>query len=885
MEDVKGIEVKPWWKKIFRWLLWVFLSLLLLVGGVIALAFVYEDEVKAAVLEELNQHLNAEVKIDPQNIDFTIIKTFPKAALEFKNLMAYEALQKKERDTLCQAAYIGLEFDWYDLFSKNYKIRRIIIKNAKLNLQVDKQGKENYIFWKQTPTEKQAAVEFKLDETVFENVYLSYKNKKEWTKVQLRIDKTVFSGAFSEEEYLLTSKGSLRLENLIYAKKGYLFKKRINFEIDAQIAGKTYRFKKAKAKINQLQLDLSGKLERLDSALMADMEIKGTNVDIASALSLLPEAQQEKLNGYQSEGLFYARAKLNGNLSHADELEIDAAFGVEKARINHRETKISISQLNLSGTYQVKKKQAGKLDLKNIMTEVNGKKLTGDFAITFFKDPYIVLNTTGSLELQEWKKIYPLDTIANINGLLNFQAEVRGYLSALKSGTRNQDNQLSAKIALKEGAIRFKGDPFPYQLNNTYVHCSGNTVFIDSLDLKYGKSDASISGKAENCWAPFFKKKEVLALDIKVNAGMLSIDELLGAGSGSGQRMELEISEAFDLQFHLYVKKAEFHKFLAKNLAGSIKLKDKKLFTENLSLETMDGDLALKGMIDASDERFVFIRGNGNLVSIDVQQLFTQLNNFGQTAIQDKHLRGIATTTIDFSTKWTKSLECILPEVKIGADLTIEKGELIDYKPLESLSKYVDLKELQRIKFSTLQSHIDIKDQNIFISQTTIKNTAMNMEFYGTHKFDNTIDYHIKLALSEVLAKRPGKNRQLDEELALVENDPENRRSVFLTMRGSLDDPKISYDRKGLKEKVKNDIQQEKQNLKQLLKEEFGLFKKDKDSDSEKKDKSKSNQKFEVGFLKDKAEVKEDKERTKTTVKKNKTKSEEEKAEEEEDDF
>ncbi len=103
----------------------------------------------------------------------------------------------------------------------------------------------------------------------------------------------------------------------------------------------------------------------------------------------------------------------------------------------------------------------------------------------------------------------------------------------------------------------------------------------------------------------------------------------------------------------------------------------------------------------------------------------------------------------------------------------------------------------------------------------------MNVDFYGTHTFDNIIDYHIKLLLSEVLAKKPGKNKQLDEELALVENDAENTRCVYLSMTGSIDNPKISYDRKAMKEKIKEDIKNEKQNLKNILKEEFGLFKKD----------------------------------------------------------
>ena len=62
-------------------------------------------------------------------------------------------------------------------------------------------------------------------------------------------------------------------------------------------------------------------------------------------------------------------------------------------------------------------------------------------------------------------------------------------------------------------------------------------------------------------------------------------------------------------------------------------------------------------------------------------------------------------------------------------------------------------------------------------------------------------------------------------------------------MTGTVDNPIIKYDRKGAKEKIKQDILQEKQNLKQLFKEELGFFKKD---TIKSKEIQKSNQKFQI---------------------------------------
>ena len=204
--------------------------------------------------------------------------------------------------------------------------------------------------------------------------------------------------------------------------------------------------------------------------------------------------------------------------------------------------------------------------------------------------------------------------------------------------------------------------------------------------------------------------------------------------------------------------------------------------------------------------------------------MFLQLNNFGQTTLQENNIKGYATADLDFSGSWSNALDPNLKSIKSNINLTIDRGELIDFKPLLSLSKFVDIQDLQKIKFSNLKSNIEIKDKTIFLPSTSIKNSALNIIFWGTHSFENDINYHIELLISELLAK---KRKDKDEEFGPVENDPDNKRSAFILMTGTVDKPIIKYDRKGLKENIKKDIKEEKQNLKQLLKEEFGLFKKD----------------------------------------------------------
>ena len=96
--------------------------------------------------------------------------------------------------------------------------------------------------------------------------------------------------------------------------------------------------------------------------------------------------------------------------------------------------------------------------------------------------------------------------------------------------------------------------------------------------------------------------------------------------------------------------------------------------------------------------------------------------------------------------------------------MIIEKGELIQFKPLESLSDYVNLEDLKEVKFSTLENTIKIDNKVIDIPTMEIKSSALSLFISGKHTFEQEIDYDIELSLSELMAtKFRKKNTQINK--------------------------------------------------------------------------------------------------------------------------
>jgi len=237
--------------------------------------------------------------------------------------------------------------------------------------------------------------------------------------------------------------------------------------------------------------------------------------------------------------------------------------------------------------------------------------------------------------------------------------------------------------------------------------------------------------------------------------------------------------------------------------------------------------VSTSGIIDASDSGKVVIRCEAAIEKININKMFVQFENFGQNTLQDKHIRGLGTANIEFISEMDSKLNLKMDKLYTKADIDIEKGELINFEPMKNLSSFINVSELEHIKFSNLKNQIEILNSRLIIPKTEIASNALNLSFSGSHTFNHDIDYRIKVLLSDLLAGKARRAKKENNEFGIEQKDDSRKMALFLKVYGTVDRPKFAYDKIALTEKVKEEIQIEKQNLKSILKDEFGLYKKD----------------------------------------------------------
>lgn len=813
-------------KQVGKIIFYVFLFMLLTILSLVGLLFIFEDEVKSSILSKLNSQLNAEVKINPRDINITILKSFPDCSIEFKNALMMEAIQIKKRDTLLFAKQINLYFNIIDLWNKKYSIKKIKIDRAKVKMAVSENGISNYIFWKKLNNQNiktNDTLSFKLNLITIKNSILIYKNKQQEFRTEMAINELDLKGNFTEKDSEISTKVDLFVDLIAINNTINLKKKAINFSVDLKIQGDAFSFNELRINLNKMALDFNGKGIYKDSLENLEINFTAPDMDIASVISLLPKTILTNIDDYKSTGNFYAIGGLNYSLKK--EWNIKTAFGIKNGEVTYKPKSTKLTSINLEGDFNYSKLASG-LNLKNVNLKLNNDEIEGSCIIKDFKAPYLKLITQAKVHLENLQSFYPIDTIKLAKGEISIYSNLEGLISDLKSKTFSKLVKLKLEAKLNNIEVLFKGDESSFVLENCLILAKDREIEVKDLKLKKGDSDFELNGKLPGIFNYIIDSKSPLFMEGSLFSNYIKFEDFIPKQVVSEKQNSAIIPLNINLALKTEIKKLSYSKFLAENISGQIDIKNQKAMISDITLKTMDGEAQIEIIANNIGDNLI-IDLSSKINGVNIKQLFKSFNNFGQSIIIDEQIKGLGHANINLSGKWNNRLESDLKSIKASGNISIEKGELINFKPLMSLSKYLKIEDLMHIRFSTLESKIEIKELTINFPKTAIKNSVLNLELEGTHNFDNIIDYHIRLLISELKEKRK-KSKQ--EEFGDIEMDIEDKRTIFIRMKGNIDNPKIEYDFKGLKSKIKEDIIKEKQNwkdLKEQFKQDIGLIKKD----------------------------------------------------------
>ncbi|HRG59587.1 MAG TPA: AsmA-like C-terminal region-containing protein [Bacteroidia bacterium] len=803
----------------------------LLVLSAISVALLYEEQVKKIIISQINKQLVAPVQVG--EIQFSLLKNFPKASLSFYHVNAKSVYSGNEKincpKTLFNAKEISLQFNLMDLFKGNYTINKLVIDNAHLFLFIDKEQLDNYHCWKSDTSKSNTAVSFKINQIFLNQFQTNYIETSNHLRCNVVINDALMKGEVFDEDFAVILNADLKINQFEYEKTSYFSNKKVELQLGLLKKNKAYSFNEASAIIEKLKLKLSGTY--LNNNI--NFEANGKDLDIQSFISLLPEKWSNKFVEYQSNGKFALGLTLKGKLEKPG---IKAVFDIANANIKKSSSKFQINNLNVKGYYSNGHDQTLKTSgvyVNTFSAKINQSPIHGSFSIVDFTAPFLDGNIKAQVELAAIKEIFALDTFKILEGDATINLRISSTIQQLREPVISQTKpgQISGELQIINSKIQFVNDLLSYENMIADLYADDNYILVKQLSFTHGKSQLELQGELSNYQTFFNKRNEKAILRAYFNSDNFELEDWLpknqSKGTSNVNKSENNFNN-FELKLQAKISKFKFDQFYASNLKSQIYFSDNRFRFDSLSFQTMDGRANANGAIDLQENGGFDLICDAKLTKISIDKLFEQLNNFGQKTLTNKNLAGKLSAEIKYKSSWNNLNSIIEESILADATVLIVDGELINFTPMNKLSKFVSVNELSHIKFKELENTISISNKKIYIPQFEIKSSAMNLYCSGTHDFDNNIDYHFKVTLNELLSKKRRREVPKNSEFDEMEEDEKGKTTLFISMTGNMDNPKIKFDKKELKKFVKDEIKNEKQTVKQLLKEEFGLFKKDK---------------------------------------------------------
>lgn len=804
---------------------------LLIVGGLLAGAHFFKDEIVARVLSQVNEKVDVPIAV--AHVDFSLIHDFPNASVLFEEVFIADCFD--ETDTLLQSDLLALEFDIWDMVKGVYTIDKISLGQGRLKMRTLEDGQVNYIFWKQSE-ENDPTMTFAIDGLELSDTYFTYVDDQADLHISSDIGKAEMKGLFADgwmgmHVKLEGSNTALDIEGL-----QYLDGNDIAFESNMKIheSGHDIQFEECVAEVGKVKTPLMGRIYKQDEWAL-DLTLDGS-LEIAEFLQELPADQKGNLDRYNPQGKVDFLLSIKGESSEALHPIVDLAFDLRAGELHAKDGSSVIRKIKSKGRYVRNEKGIDKIQFAHFDGKVPQGQISYSGLVSDFDYPYVIGDFSCDAEFADLLALSQQDLMTHVSGSVKVDLKVKGHLP-----TRNFDIKAKNRLTLSGEAIL---DDLGFEITSNGYSCSGidtklilenDRLNFDELIVTINEDPVVVNGYIDGLW-PFILGDGKIELMADVRAENIHWDRWAQAAkTESGQSCALNKSIAIQTDFKIGT--FTYSAFKAEQVSGEFEMKSGIITVDQLHLNSCNGSLDAQLEIAQLKDLHWAITCDAAIIGVNIDQLFREFDQFGQEFLTDNHLKGKADARIHFEGRFDPEMNAYLKSLSADADFLIVNGELKQHPAMQEivnvlrdrnmLKSFVRTDELEEqlshLRFNTLQNKIRIENEVIYIPEMKIANNAMDISIAGRHNFSNQVDYSLAFDLRDILVNK--NNPEF-----YVEDDGLGH-MIPLRMYGNVEDPVIELDKDKTRENRREAIAEAKADIREFFSDPFGQSNDDVDKD------------------------------------------------------
>jgi len=791
------------------------------------LSLIFEREISGVFLRELNKNLNTTVQTG--RLNFSLLRRFPNPSIELHDIFIKSPEPEVKNasynypDTLLYARKMVLTLKITGLMHKNYIIDRIDIDQGKINLCKGESGKLNASIWEKTTRVDTSSMSLSINNVNISNSSFSYSNPGTGFLIIGIINSSANKLVIADRYTDLKSKSAFILSNLKISSKYQMsgpYTVRLNTGM--KISRDSILIDRSTLDINDIKFEGDCTIETIARELAISMETNNTS--IISVAEILPEGVKSFIHNNDITGQMSGSIYVNGKYDKGAPLLMTASLDINKAKMKIPSRDIYLDDIATTADLTMdlnKSNKSSVFQAERFIAQLSGTKVSGSFSVRNFINPIIDIIATGSFQSARVTEMINIEGLQSSAGNIRLNARLKGVIPSGSKGPGRGMQELHHSVNMGLNAVDLNLPGFSDEIKNIHGNIMiADNIWLDDLSMNVYDHNIALRGMISGFDRWLSKEDDLLEVTAGLWSDKIDVnlfrDMFTGEKSAAGDR-----KTKIKLNLSLICDSITIGNFRASLFEGNILYMPGLMDISSFSLSSLGGSLAGNAVVSGFRDNDYTIRGWFDIKNIDISETFSVFDDFRQDYIKSENLEGNITGNISMSASADKNFKINKEGLVFNGEYSILDGKLVEFEPAYKLSKFVELKELERIEFSKLENELIINNEMVIIPRMDISSSAFNISLEGNHAFSGDYEYHVKVLLSELLSKK--KNATVSE-FGVIEDDRLGRTSLYLRIDGDKNGSKVSHDSEALRAGIKEDIIHEKQTIKSILQEEYGLY-------------------------------------------------------------
>jgi hypothetical protein len=743
-------------------LIGVAVFLVLLIGAVVAIPFLFKDQINAALKEEINKQVNA--KVDYSDYDLSIIRSFPNLSFGLSNFSVIGVGDFKG-DTLVYIKDFDFTMDIMTVIrGEKYKILELILYQPKIYATINKLGKANWDIAKSggSSSSGSGSSKFSLEIKKYKIATgrIIYYDQKGGTYASIINLDFEGSGDVTQDLYKLSTTTKIGALTFKSGAVSYLSSAKIEAKNDIDVDQKNskYTFKNNEIDLNDLGLLFDGFVKTSKDNTTMDVTFKSKKADFKSILSLIPAIYQKDFDKIKTSGSLVLDGRVNGIYSQYAMPAINLNLKVDNAMFQYPTLPTAVTGINIAasvvkpqGTFDL-----AVIDIAKMHLNIGADPIDAVINVkTPVSDPNVTAKINGKIDLATVPKLYPMEGLKQMSGLLVAALDFKGRMSDVNK-KNYQAIQAAGNLKVTNMVYDSKSTPMPVRVSDLALTFNPRNVTLNSLNAVLGKSDFNASGSLDNFLGYMFSKGDLIG-NVTLRSNKFDANEWLtkddskpasGAAkttaTTSGQQQFFQVPKGIDFTANSQFGTVLYDKMTLTNVKGTVIVKDEAIDLRNLFANIFGGSATISAVYSTKSSKTPKVNFTYDIKNFDIGQTAQGVGMAAKMAPVIKYLQGNFSSDLKGSGSLKEDMSVDYNSLQGDGKVQIPSARVVNMPIIQKIAEVTKLKALDNLAITNAWTVLKFKDGKVAVDPTDLKfGNGYSINLKGSNGFDESIDYDV----------------------------------------------------------------------------------------------------------------------------------------------